>query len=103
MLFIKDNHMQILCIFFIYLLIMNLISFILFGVDKKRARCHRYRIPEAVLFIAALLGGAFGGIISMNVFHHKTNKTKFSVGMPLILLIHIVMIVAATVLLSRSV
>lgn len=69
----------------IYLILMNLISFGLMGIDKQRARRRDWRIPEKVLFGAALLGGSVGAWAGMYLFHHKTRHWYFVVGMPLIL------------------
>ncbi|MCQ5078608.1 DUF1294 domain-containing protein [Gemmiger formicilis] len=69
----------------IYLIFMNLIGFGLMGIDKQRARRRDWRIPEKVLFGAALLGGSVGAWAGMYLFHHKTRHWYFVVGMPLIL------------------
>ena len=69
----------------LYLILMNLIGFGLMGVDKQRARRRDWRIPEKVLFGAALLGGSVGAWAGMYLFHHKTRHWYFVVGMPLIL------------------
>ena len=69
----------------IYLILMNLISFGLMGIDKQRARRRDWRIPEKVMFGAALLGGSVGAWAGMYLFHHKTRHWYFVVGMPLIL------------------
>lgn len=69
----------------IYLILINLISFGLMGVDKQRARRRDWRIPEKVLFGAALLGGSVGAWAGMYLFHHKTRHWYFVVGVPLIL------------------
>ncbi len=69
----------------IYLILMNLIGFGLMGVDKQRAGRRDWRIPEKVLFGAALLGGSVGAWAGMYLFHHKTRHWYFVVGMPLIL------------------
>lgn len=76
-------RMIIIC----YLLFINLTAFILMGADKRRARMHRWRIPEKTLFLAALLGGSPGAIAGMYTFRHKTRHWYFVVGMPLILLL----------------
>lgn len=70
-----------------YLLFINLTAFALMGTDKRRARMHRWRIPEKTLFLAALLGGSPGAIAGMYTFRHKTRHWYFVVGMPLILLL----------------
>ena len=65
-------------IYFInYLIIINIVSFILYYVDKRLAINHRYRIPEDILLFFSLIGGCFLSLISMILFHHKTKKIKF--------------------------
>lgn len=76
-------------ILFAYCFSINLINFILFYSDKKRARNRQWRIPESTLLFVSLLGGAIGGLIGMKVFKHKTKKIKFTIGMPLILIVNI--------------
>lgn len=66
-----------------YLLMMNLAAFIAFGVDKRRARQGRWRVPEARLLLLSALGGFVGAFLGMRVFHHKTRKVKFTLGVPL--------------------
>ena len=68
-----------------YLLTINALAFLLMRADKKKARQHLWRIPEAVLFAAALSGGALGGTLGMLFFSHKTKKSLFSVGFPALL------------------
>ena len=69
------------------LLAVNLFSFILMGIDKRRAVRDRWRIPERVLLLACVPFSALGGLMGMNVFHHKTKKPKFSFGVPVLLII----------------
>ena len=76
----------------IYLLIINLFAFILFKVDKTRAREHRWRISEKALFLSAILGGSIGAILGMFVFHHKTKHWYFRYGLPLILILQVVIV-----------
>lgn len=68
----------------IYLAVMNLAAFCMFGIDKSRARRGRWRIPERRLVAAALFGGSLGALAGMYVFHHKTRHKLFSAGIPLI-------------------
>ena len=70
-----------------YLLIINVISYTAMGMDKYRAVKQQWRIPEKTLFLFALLGGSAGGIIGMYSFRHKTLHKKFSVGFPLLLIV----------------
>lgn len=60
----------------------GIVSFVLFGVDKSRARRGEWRIPERVLLGSALLGGGLGALLGMRVFRHKTKHLKFLLGVP---------------------
>lgn len=73
----------------IYLFIINAASFLLMLVDKHRARKKLWRIPEAILMGTALLGGSMGCLAGMHVAHHKTLKSVFFVGIPVILLLQL--------------
>ena len=73
----------------VYLTAINIIGFVLFGIDKRRAVRHAWRIKESTLFITAIIGGSVGCIIGMQVFRHKTKHMKFVIGMPLILILQI--------------
>ena len=74
----------------IYLILINILSFITFGIDKYRAKKNYYRISLFTLFTICFLGGSLGGIIGMYIFHHKTNKNYFVIGLPMILIMQIV-------------
>ena len=74
----------------IYLLVINLITFLAMYVDKKRAKWGKWRIKESTLFGLVLLGGGIGGIAGMYTFSHKTKKPGFVIGFPAILIIEIV-------------
>ncbi len=73
----------------IWLCVANLAALILFGVDKKRAKEGRWRIPEKTLFLSAILGGSIGAILGMHLFRHKTKHWYFRYGLPAILLVQI--------------
>jgi len=77
--------MTVYTILLIYLELINLTAFALYGVDKLRAKRGRWRIPEAVLILTAIAGGSIGALAGMFLFHHKTRKSKFRVGVPVIL------------------
>jgi len=62
------------------------------GLDKFKAKNHAWRIPESTLFFIAIIGGSIGSILGMRVFHHKTLHKKFTIGMPLILIIQIALV-----------
>ena len=72
-----------------YLLAINLAAFLTFGADKRRARRHRWRVPEKTLFALAILGGSLGAVCGMCAFHHKTQHWYFRYGRPAILFAHI--------------
>lgn len=74
------------------LLALNLASFLLMGVDKRRAVRDVRRIPEKTLLTACGLFAALGGLIGMHVFHHKTRKLKFSIGVPAMLFLQIALL-----------
>ncbi len=79
------------CFFLIYWIVLNIVGFVLMGVDKKRAIRGAWRISEASLFLAALLGGSLGSFLGMRYFHHKTRHWYFVVGMPAIFLLQAVL------------
>lgn len=62
---------------YIWILLISLITFVTFGIDKKKAIHHKERISEKTLLVLSLIGGACGGLLGMKVFHHKTLKKKF--------------------------
>ena len=78
--------MKPLTILTIYLIFMNLLAFLLMGLDKEKARRNRWRIPEKTLFLSSILGGSIGAILGMQVFRHKTKHASFRIGMPCILI-----------------
>lgn len=82
-----------------YLLGINILAFLVFGLDKRKARKDRWRVPEATLLLLAVIGGSAGALLGMVVFRHKTRHNKFRIGLPLILLAQL----AVAVLLIRSV
>lgn len=73
----------------LYFVVMNLIGLSMMAIDKIRAMERRFRIPESVLFIVAILGGSAGCIAGMYIFRHKKRKIKFRYGLPLILILQI--------------
>ena len=82
----------------IYLVVINLITFFVMWLDKRKAKKGRWRIPENTLLLFVLLGGGIGGIVGMYVFHHKTQKAKFVIGFPVILICEILIVIATFVL-----
>ena len=78
----------------IYLIVINIVTFILFAVDKGRAIKGKWRISEAALMCFSAIGGALGGISAMYYFRHKTRKPLFKYGLVIILVIQIALMVA---------
>lgn len=84
------------------ILALNLLTFILYGVDKWKARCGRWRISEATLLVLALAGGSVGAWCGMRLWHHKTQHLKFRYGLPLILALHLGLAVWLVVIKMRG-
>ena len=85
--------MSITQITIIYLLIINVAGFLIMGIDKHKAKMGSRRIPENTLFMFTILGGGIGTIAGIYVFRHKTKKLKFTIGMPLILILEILIFI----------
>ncbi|MDO4620704.1 MAG: DUF1294 domain-containing protein [Lachnospiraceae bacterium] len=82
-------------ILLIYLVTVNIMAVLIYGLDKAKAKMHRWRIPEKVLFAIAFAGGALGALLAMYLFRHKVRKKYFKIGIPLILILQVVIVVAA--------
>lgn len=74
--------------YFYYYLTLNIIMFILYGMDKRKARKHQWRIPEKTLILGSLFGGALGSSLGMMIFHHKTRKPVFWIANSFALVLH---------------
>ena len=72
-----------------YLLAVNVLTFIVYGVDKWKAQRGRWRVPEATLMGLAALGGSVGAWLAMQLFRHKTQKKKFRYGVPAIFVLQL--------------
>ncbi len=81
--------MTVILIVSAYLLVVNLIGFALMGIDKRKAVKGAFRVPEATLFVVALIGGSIGSLFGMYTFRHKTRKWYFVYGMPVILFLQL--------------
>lgn len=70
-----------------YLFVINVITFAAFGLDKRKAKKRKFRIRESVLLGLALIGGSLGAMAGMFLFHHKTRKPAFRIGIPILFLL----------------
>ncbi len=84
--------MRIIYLIIGYLIGINIAGLISMRLDKKRAIRHQWRIPEATLFLIALLGGSLGSILGMQLFRHKTRHWYFVWGMPIIFFMELALI-----------
>lgn len=76
-----------------YLAAINIITFFVYGIDKRRAKKGAWRISEKTLFLLPILGGSIGAIAGMKFFHHKTKHWYFKYGLPLIFLLQVALVV----------
>lgn len=75
------------------LLLVNVVTFMIYGIDKHKAIKGKWRIPEATLLLMAVFGGSIGAWLGMRIFHHKTMHKKFYIGVPTITILQIALAV----------
>ena len=83
-----------------YLLLINIVTFLVFVIDKRRAVKRKWRIPEKTLLGLSLIGGSSGGLIAMYYFRHKIRKPAFAYGLPMMLLVQVIVILAMGMILK---
>ena len=83
-----------LAIILLILLLLNLMTFIVYGVDKLKAKKSKWRIPESTLLFLALIGGSIGAWLGLKVWQHKTQHKKFYIGIPLIMIAQVISVFA---------
>ena len=76
-----------------FLLAVNIATFLLYGIDKYKAKKGRWRISEATLLVMAVIGGSIGAWAGMRLWHHKTMHKKFKYGIPIIIIIQVALAV----------
>ena len=81
----------------IYLVIINIFTFITYGVDKRKAVKNRWRIPERTLLILAAAGGSPGAWLGMRLFRHKTRHPKFNIGVPVIFALQLTAVICGEI------
>ena len=86
------KDLSLLHIALIYLAVINVVAFFMYGIDKWKAKRSKWRVPEATLLLMAVLGGSLGAWLGMKVWHHKTLHKKFRYGVPIIIIVQIALI-----------
>ena len=76
-----------------YIIGINVLAFLVYGIDKVKAKQKKWRISETTLLLLAVIGGSIGAWFGMKVWHHKTMHKKFKYGLPLILLAQITLLI----------
>ncbi|MCA1056397.1 DUF1294 domain-containing protein [Rossellomorea aquimaris] len=84
---------SLLNLLYIYILIINIIGFSLMRNDKKKAQRHEFRIKEKTLWTVAIIGGSYGSYVAMKVYRHKTKHKSFSMGFPLLVILHSILFI----------
>lgn len=82
----------------LYLVVMNVVAFIVYGIDKQKAKKGKWRISEKALIMLAVFGGSIGAWIGMQVFRHKTKHLLFVIGVPLIFFVELGIALAVSML-----
>lgn len=85
--------MEVILIILGYFFIMNVVGFVIMGMDKWRAKRREWRISEATLFAVCIFGGSIGSTLGMFIFRHKTKHWYFKYGFPAIMLIHFILVI----------
>ena len=78
-----------------YLILINLVTFVIYGADKWKAKAGKRRVPEKTLLVLTLIGGSVGALFAMLLFRHKTRKLEFVISVPVLLVVHCVLVAAA--------
>lgn len=79
----------------VYLLLINVVTFFIYGMDKQKAKRGAWRISETTLLGLAVIGGSVGAYLGMRVFHHKTKHLKFTIGVPVIFVLQVLVVYGA--------
>lgn len=77
----------------VWIVLMSIISFVVYGIDKECARKEKWRIKESTLILLGFIGGGIGSFIGMKVFHHKTLKKEFQILVPISMILWIVLVI----------
>ncbi len=86
------NNISLLHIALIYLAVINVVTFFVYGIDKWKAKKFMWRVSEATLLGLAVVGGSIGAWLGMKTWHHKTLHRKFKYGVPAIIIVQLALI-----------
>ena len=89
------NGLNLTHIVLLYLVAVNLVTFLIYGIDKFKSKRAKWRVPEATLLGLAAVGGSIGAWLGMKLWHHKTLHKKFRYGIPLILIAQMAIVLLA--------
>ena len=87
------EYVNLLHICLLYLATINIVAFLIYGIDKWKAKRSKWRISETALLVLAMIGGSIGVWLGMKTWHHKTLHKKFRFGVPLILITQILLLI----------
>ncbi|KMT23351.1 DUF1294 domain-containing protein [Clostridium cylindrosporum] len=79
-------------LFIYYIAVINMISFLAMFIDKRKSIKHKWRISEAKLILLSIIGGSIGSILGMYMFRHKTKHIKFTLGVPIIIIVQLILL-----------
>lgn len=88
-------------IIIVLLIVINIVAFLMYGIDKAKAKRGAWRIPEATLLGIAFFGGSVGAFLGMRVFRHKTKHARFVIGVPAMLILHAIIAIGIIYFLVR--
>ena len=78
--------------FALYIAIINIITFVIYSIDKLKAQKNWWRISESTLLILAIIGGSIGAWMGIKIWHHKTMHKKFKYGIPIIIILQLILV-----------
>lgn len=87
---ISKNDLTMMKLFILYLIAINLVTFIVYAIDKRKAKKGTWRTPESTLLLLAAIGGTIGALLAMYLLRHKTKHKKFFIGVPALLVLQLI-------------
>lgn len=81
----------------VWVLLMSIISFVIYGIDKECAKKEKWRIKESTLLLLGFIGGGIGSFIGMKVFHHKTLKKQFKILVPISMIVWVGLVIVVLI------